>query len=210
MIKKLFRFYSLPMYILVRPIDGFHTMKFEGKGTIKLALFNFFLLCLAYAFNSQYTGILVYAQNPLALNTLRDALILFMVVALFCISNWSVTSLTDGEGRFKDIVMAICYAMTPLIFAVFFATILSRYLAYEETGFYHMIMSVGVAYFALLLFIGLVVVHNYTVAKTFLTIFFTFIALLIIVFLITLLFTFWQQLIVFATSLHTEIMFRGR
>ena len=198
------------MYIMVRPIDGFTAMKYEQKGTIKLALFNFVLLCLAYAFNSQYTGILVRAQNPVTLNTLWDALILLTIVALFCVSNWSVTSLTDGEGRFKDIVMATCYAMTPLILTTIPATILSRHLAYEETGFYFMIISVGVAYFVLLLFIGLVVVHNYTVAKAILTTFLTFIALLIIVFLITLLFTFWQQLFVFISSLHTEIMFRGR
>ncbi|MCL1995134.1 MAG: YIP1 family protein, partial [Defluviitaleaceae bacterium] len=68
---------------------------------------------------------------------------------------------------------------------------------------------VGTAYFVFLVFAGLVTVHNYTASKAVSTVFLTFVALLVIVFLITLLFTLWQQLVVFAYSVYTEIMFRA-
>jgi uncharacterized PurR-regulated membrane protein YhhQ (DUF165 family) len=119
-----------------------------------------------------------------------------------------VTSLTNGEGRLKDIFMAVCYAMTPLILTIIPATILSNALSQEEAAFYYMIMTIGVIYFVFLVFCGLVVVHNYSASKAVLTVFLTFIALLVIVFLLTLLFTLWQQLYVFVYSIYIELMFR--
>ena len=207
-VKKIFGFYRLPLYILVRPVDGFYSMKFEKKGRMSLAIINFLLLFLATAINNQYTSVIVNPRHPLALNSFRDFYMLLGILLLFCISNWSVTCLTNGEGKFKEIFMAICYAMTPLILTLIPATILSNFISAEETGFYHMLLSVGMVYFVFLVFMGLLTVHNYTVVKAILTILFTFIALLVIVFLITLLFTLWQQLVVFVTSLYTEIMFR--
>ena len=207
-VKKIFGFYRLPLYILVRPVDGFYAMKFEKKGRMWLAIVNFLLLFLATAINNQYTSVIVNPRHPLALNSFRDFYTLLGIVLLFCISNWSVTCLTNGEGKFKEIFMAICYAMTPLILTLIPATILSNFISAEETGFYHMLISIGMAYFVLLAFLGLLTVHNYTVVKAILMILFTFIALLVIVFLVTLLFTLWQQLVVFGTSLYTEIMFR--
>ena len=208
MIKKVFGLYRLPMYIIVRPFDGFYAMKFENQGTVKLALFNFFLLWAAVSINSQYTSVIVSPRYPLALNSLQDLLMYAGALILFSVSNWSVTCLTDGEGRFKDIVMAVCYAMTPLIFALVFATVISNFLSLEETGFYHMIISIGTFYFVFLVFAGLITVHNYTVVKAIATIFLTFVALLIIVFLITLMFTLLQQLAGFVSSVYTELVFR--
>jgi hypothetical protein len=208
-IKKIFGFYRLPLYIITHPVDGFYAMKFEQKGTVKVALFNFLLTCIAFALNNQYTSLIVNPRHPLALNSFRDFYMLFGALILFCVSNWSVTSLTNGEGRFKDIIMAVCYSMTPLILTLIPATIISNFLSYEETGFYHMILSIGLGYFVLLVFLGLLTVHNYTVVKALITVFLTFVALLVIVFLITLLFTLWQQLVTFVYSLRTEILFRA-
>jgi hypothetical protein len=208
MIKKLFGWYALPMQIIIKPFSGFYAMKFEGKGTVKLALFNFLLVCVSFAFSNQYSSILVNDTHPLAVNSVVDVVFLTATLLLFCVANWSVTALTDGEGRFKDIVMAVCYAMTPLVLTIVPASIISNFLASEETGLFFLLMSVGMFYFVLLVFVGLVTVHNYGAIKALLTILLTFVAILIIVFLLTLLFTLWQQLWSFIYSLYNELAFR--
>lgn len=208
MIKKILYSYALPMRIMVRPFSGFYAMKFEGKGTVKLALFNFLLVAVSFSFSNQYASVLVNDRHPLTLNSLVDVTMLSAALILFCVSNWAVTSLTNGEGRFKDIIMAVCYAMTPLVLTIVPAAILSNFLSAEEVGLYFLLMSAGMAYFVFLVFIGLVTVHNYGAAKAVITVILTFVALLIIVFLLTLLFTLWTQLWGFAYSLYTELMFR--
>jgi hypothetical protein len=208
-VKKVFGFYALPIYILGRPFAGFHAMKFEGRGTLKIALLNFLLLCISDAFASQYASILVNDRHPNTVNSIYGTMMFTGALLLFCVANWSVTSLTNGEGRFKDIIMAVCYAMTPLILTIIPAAILSNFLAGDETGIYYLILTVGVVYFVMLVFIGLITVHNYGAIKALLTVLLTFVAILIIVFLITLLFTLWQQLFGFGYSVYTELIFRN-
>jgi hypothetical protein len=208
MIKRALAHYKLPLMIMVRPFAGFYSMKFEHQGTMRLAILNLVLVCIAYAFSNQYASLLVDARHPLNVNSLTDVLFLLAALFLFCIANWSVTSLTDGEGRFKDIFMAVCYAMTPLIITIVPATIISNFLAAEETGLFYILMTVGMTYFILLVFAGLVTVHNYGAIKALLTVLLTFVSILIIVFLATLLFTLWQQLYSFIYSLYIELSFR--
>ena len=199
---------KLPFQIMVKPFDGFYAMKYQHQGTLRVAFLNLFLVLLSKAINDQYTSIIVYPRNPLELNSLGGLTAIVAMLILFCVSNWSVTSITDGEGRFKDIIMSVCYAMTPIVLTLVPATILSNFISREETAFYYMIIFAGLAYFVFLVYVGLVVVHNYSAGKAVFTIFLTFFALLFIVFLITLLFSLWQQLSTFVYSIYTELMFR--
>ena len=196
------------MYILIHPFDGFYSMKFEKEGTMRLAIINFFMVCLSYSFMNQYTGILVAQRHPNSVNSMFDFFMLTTALILFGISNWAVTSLTDGEGKFYEIIMACCYALTPVVLTFIPVTVLSNFLSINETGFFTMIVTAAIVYSILLAYIGLVVVHNYTAIKAVKTVILTFIALLIILFLFTLLFSLLQQLAVFIESLYIEITFR--
>lgn len=207
-LKRAFRFYRLPLYIMAKPFDGFYAMKYQREGTLKVAFLNLALVLISYAINDQHASLVVSQQNPLTLNSFNNWLVLVAALVLFCVANWSVTSITDGEGKFKDIVMSVCYAMTPLVLTIIPATIISRMISADESGFYFMILSIGMIYFVFLVFAGLVVVHNYGAGKALLTVVLTFVALLVIVFLVALLLTLWQQLWVFAYSVYTELIFR--
>ena len=208
MIKRLFGFYSLPIRILASPIKGFYEMKYEEKGTMTLAFANFILLCISLAFMNQYSSVLVNPRHPLGMNSISDFGQTLVVLILFCASNWAVTSLTDGEGKFKEILMAVCYAMTPLILILIPATLFSNVLSMQETAFFHMLVSLGTIWFVMLVFVGLIIVHNYSVSKAIATAVLTFFSLLIIVFIFTLVFTLLQQMYVFIWSLYREITFR--
>ena len=208
-LKRALRAYALPLQIMVRPFSGFYAMKFENQGTLKLAFFNFFMVVLSVTFTRQYSSILVNPRHPLAVNSIWELITLSVLLVLFCASNWAVTSLTDGEGRFKDILMATCYAMTPIIMIFIPAALFSNVLTLEEAAFYNMIISVAVAWFVFLVFAGLVTVHNYSPGKAIATVFLTFVAILVIAFLISLMFTLIQQLVVFVRSLYTELVFRA-
>lgn len=208
MLKRIFRFYSLPMYMLIHPVEGFYNMKHLKEGSVKMALLNFFLVCWSVAIMNQYTSVRIVPSHPQAGSSLWVFITFTIALTLFCVSNWSVGAITDGEGRFKDIVMVCCYAMTPIILTFVPVTILSNFLAEAEAGFYSMVIYIAVGYSLLLGFIGLVSVHNFTASKTIINIVLTVIALLIIVFLISLLLSMWQLLMLFMRSIYTEITFR--
>jgi len=206
--KKLKEYYGLPLYIMVHPFDGFYRMKFDKEGRMAVAFINFFLLWFSISFMNQYTSITASQPHPLSFNSLADGASIFGILVLWCASNWSVTSLMDGEGKFKEIFMANCYAMMPLILVLAPAAAISNMFTETESAFFFMMVTAAIIWFILLAFIGMVVVHDYTAGKAIATLFLTFVALLIIVFLGTLIIAIIQQMYSFGMSIYTELAFR--
>lgn len=201
--------WTYPLYVITHPFDGFYDMKHEHRGAMRVALFNIFFFWVSYSINRQYAGFVVNRINPLSLNTIVDLIAVITMFLLFCIGNWSITSLMDGEGKFKDIVMSVSYAMTPMNLVFVPATILGNYVADNEEAFYFMLISISVVWFLILLFVGIMTVHGYSLLKTIATLFLTFVAMLIIIFLILLMTTLVQQVLMFIKSIYTELLFRA-
>ncbi len=108
----------------------------------------------------------------------------------------------------QDIVVAIGYAFAPLIPVFLVATGMSHFITEEEGAFYTLLIGVGVAYAVILALIGIMQVHNYTLGKTLLTMFLSFVALLIIIFVALLLTDLIGQVYNFFRSIYIELVFR--
>lgn len=196
-------------YTLSHPFDGFYEIRHFGKGSSILAFLFLFLGSVSYSLNRQYASFIVNDTNPLNINSVIDLLAILFIFLLFCIGNWSITTLMEGEGRFEDIIVSTGYSILPIILLFLPATLFSHFIAADEEAFYFLLIGVAIAWTLLLIFIGNMTVHNYTLSKAFVTILFTIVAMLIILFLFLLLFSLMQQIYSFFKSLYTEIIFRN-
>ncbi|RAP76158.1 Yip1 family protein [Paenibacillus montanisoli] len=201
-------FIKFPLHLILHPFDGFWDMKYESKGKVKVSLAILALLVLTLILQKQYAGFLVNFVDPRTLNSLDDLQFTVLPFFLFCIANWSITTLMEGEGKFKEIVMATGYALLPMVLINLPMTFVSRYMTQEETSFYWLINSVASIWFILLLFIGIMTVHQYTPAKAVLTLVLTVIAMGFVVFLGTLAFSLGLQIYYFVYDVYREIIFR--
>lgn len=195
-------------YTIGHPADGFYEIRHRGQGSVPLALLFVFLFGLCFSANRQYAWFVVNSVNPMEINSFAEMSAVFVLFFLFCVGNWSITCLMNGEGRLKDIVTVCGYSMLPMILTFVPAIILSRFVVADEEAFYFIIMGFGIAWFLLLVLSGVMTVHNYTLGKTLLTIIFTFVAMLIIVFIAMLLYTLLSQVISFFVSIYNELMLR--
>ena len=174
-------------YTLTHPMDGFYWIRHKEYGSVPIAVLMVILFSISFSLNR--LGVLA----------------LFLLV---CVGNWSITCLMDGEGRFKDIIIAVGYGITPATVGYVLATLLSRVIADNEQAFYGLLIGIGIAYAVMLVLIGIMQVHNYTLGKTLITLFLTFVAVLIIIFLALLLFNLVSQVITFFKSIYLELIFR--
>lgn len=205
---KVKEYFSLPLHVLFHPADGFYTMKYENRGHTSIIFVNLILFWISYSFQKQYSGFVINENNPLDYNTFLDLLGISCMFLLWCVGNWSVTTLMNGEGKFRDIAMAASLSLTPMILVFIPATLLSNLLILDEAAFYHVIMWISIVWFALLMFISTLSIHNYSVGKTVATVFLTFLAILIILFLALMVFMLIQQVFVFIRSIYTELLYR--
>ena len=80
--------------------------------------------------------------------------------------NWSLTTLMNGKGTFKDILIATGYSFTPLILVLIPMTIVSNYLAADEGAFYYLVLSIALVWSLFLLFFSTMVTHEYSLGAT--------------------------------------------
>lgn len=201
-------FIKFPLHLIVHPFDGFWDLKYEGKGRMKVALSVLLLVIITMIVQKQFSGFLVNFNDPRYLNSIDELKYIVLPFFLFCISNWSITTLMEGEGKFKEIVMSTAYALIPLVLIYLPTTIASNFMAKEETVFFYLLNVIAMIWFLYLLFIGTMTVHQYSASKTILTMLLTVVVMGIIVFLGTLVFSLVQQIFEFVNNVYKEIIFR--
>jgi len=129
------------------------------------------------------------------------------IVALFIVAQWSMAILTNGSGRFKDMVITTCYALAPYTVGLLAGTWLSNFMIMDEMYAEYIIM-IGLAWSAMLLVIGTMVIHELPFAKALGFLALTVAAMAVIVFIMILFYTLLMQLCTFAYTLYVEIVFR--
>jgi hypothetical protein len=194
--------------VLSNPVDSFYEIRYRDQGSVPLALICVFALSALFTINRIFAGFIVNDINPRDINGVREMGLFFLILGLVSVGNWSVTCLMNGEGRLKDIVTVVGYAMLPTALVLGPATLLSRVVAEEEAAFYSILVGIGVGWTALLLLVGIMTVHNYTLVKTLITLVLTFITVLILVFIGMLIMDLINQVYGFLYSIYTELVFR--
>ncbi len=196
------------LYTVTHPSDGYYWIRHKEKGSVGIAVLLVLLFGLCFSMNRLLASFVVSDINVRSVNLLPELGGVVLMYVLLCVGNWSITCLMDGEGRFKDICIAIGYAMLPMIVTYILATIVSQFLADGEQAFYTIIMGIGIAYTLIMALTGIMQVHNYTLGKTLLTLLLTLVAVFIIIFLALLLTNFVGQVVAFFQSIYTELIFR--
>ena len=200
--------WSYLLYTLTHPVDGFYWIRHGDKGRLPIAFILVILFSASFSANRLLAGFVVNDIDPRAVDSLYELLGVIAFYILLCVSNWSVTCLMGGEGRMKDILTAVGYGTTPITIGFIVSTIVSRFVADKEQAFYSIILGVCIAWGVIMIIIGIMQVHNFSVGKTLGTLILTFLAMLIIVFIMLLLSNLIGKVYNFIHSVYTEVIFR--
>ena len=111
----------------------------------------------------------------------------------------------DGEGSFKDIYVATCYALAPLPLFVVISTLLTNVLDVTGASMVNLIMAFGFIWAIVLLFFGTLVTHDYSLGKNLITIIGTILAMAIIMFVIILFSSLVIKMVTFVIAIFKEV-----
>ncbi len=196
-------------YTLSHPMEGYYWIRHKDRGSVPIALLMVIIFSVCFTCNRLLASFVVNDLDPRSVDSLYELAGVLAFYLLICVSNWSVTCLMNGEGRLKDIAIAIGYATVPISMVMILATLVSQFIADDEQAFYGIILGVGIAYGVIMMLIGIMQVHNYTLGKTLATLIITIIAMFILVFLMLLLSNLLGLVFNFFRSIYTEIVYRA-
>ena len=111
------------------------------------------------------TRVRVQHHRSSRVNLYSELASVLVPVGLWCLVSWAITTLMDGKGTPRDIVVYTAYSLVPLILVNVPMTIISNFLTVEEGAMYYLVLALGVIWAGALLFIGTMTIHDYGFGK---------------------------------------------
>ena len=192
--------------MLAHPIDGFYYLKRGIFGSVAsasvlyglaLAVFVIENTCQAFIFNG----------NPVS-QSVSVLFILFLVCAVFwVVGNYMVSTINDGEGSLRDLYVLTAYALTPYLLITPIKVILTYGFTQNEAFFIHLMTYIAILWSAVILYMGLMHMHNYTFWETLKNIILTLFIMVIALAAIAIVYLIWMQLAQFLTEFFTEVKY---
>ncbi|MCL2277322.1 MAG: YIP1 family protein [Treponema sp.] len=195
-------------YVCIHPLDGFWDLTNEKRGSIAAANIIVAASLLVGVLTLTLTNFQFIIINMEYFNVIYVFMNILLPIFLWTLANWSLTTLMDGKGRMRDIYMAVAYAMLPSVIINAFMIILSQVITYDERAFYYFLDALSIGWTALLIICGMMMIHDYSLAKTLFSCFLTIIGIGVIIFIFIVFFSLISDAIAYFISLYREIVFR--
>ena len=195
---------SVPLH----PIQAFNTLKYQKTGSVGLAILFVVLFYLTSVSEDLYGGFMYVITDTANYNSLFTLIGSVGILLLWVIVNWGICILSEGKGTLKEVFTMSCYSMTPLIVYSVFYTVASHLIPASSTSTFGLIGTIAFIYTALLLLLGMTVVHEYTFFKAMRMAVMTILCMLLAAFVIFSVVLLSQQFLNFIVSLIEEITLR--
>lgn len=195
-------------YLTFHPFKGFYEIKVGRMGSLGVSFGIMALTVLANVMYGLYSGYLFNANNGVNFDVVKSIATTVLLIVLWCISNWCLTCLFDGEGNFLDVVRATGYALLPFALIQLLLIPLTNVLSLREAAFVGFLSGIGLLWCGFLLFTSVVVTHQYTFFKTLIMIVCVILGMCALAYLALLLFNLIQQVMGFVYVLLAEL--RGK
>jgi hypothetical protein len=198
--------YSL--YVIFHPADGFWDLIHAKRGSYAAANFIVILTLLTSVWRLRFTSFVVMNVHWEEVNIFEEFASILIPLLIFCVCNWALTTLFDGKGHLGDIYMGSAYALTPYSLIQIPIIILSNFVTKDEAAFYTVFDSISIIWCAILIFMAMMMIHQYSFGKTVLFTIITAFGMLVFIFIRLLFFSMISQGVAYFVSLGREIMFR--
>lgn len=193
-------------HLIMHPFDGFWDLKHEKRGSVRGAMFHVLLAVIAVLYKSVGTA---YIFSPYSYaNVFYQSMTVIMPLLLWCIANWCITTLFDGEGGFKDIFISTSYSLLPMSIILILTTIYSNMATLDEKAVITLLNTFSFIWMGVLIFFGTMTTHGYSMGKNILATLGTILGMVFIMFIAMLFFNLIRRMVSFVTDIVTEVSYR--
>ncbi|WP_163536080.1 YIP1 family protein [Gracilibacillus sp. YIM 98692] len=190
------------------PLDSLYYLKEYEKVSILSSAVLYIILLVEYVLMIYWTGFLFTDQALEEMNIFFEIGKLLIPILLFIVVNYLVSTITDGEGRFRDVFNGTIYSLAPYLLFILPITLISNVLTYNEAFVYTLSMQVITAWSLILLFITIKEIHDYTFWGTVRNILLTLFGMFLTVLVFFVLYVLFDQVYDFISSILQEVMLR--
>lgn len=197
-------------HVIFHPVEGFEDLRWKKAGSLKISITIIVLLFVAMVADRQLTGFQFNGAYVKVFNVVPLLVQSVVYFVAWVVANWMLCTLFDGEGTLKKIWIYSAYSLVPYIACTFLAVLISNFIVSEEMIWMTAIYYLGLGWSVVLMIQAMRAAHQYTFLKTLISMFFTLVTMLLILFLAILMLSLFQQVYIFGYNIYTEISYRIR
>ncbi|MEZ0536433.1 NHL repeat-containing protein [Caldicellulosiruptoraceae bacterium PP1] len=194
--------------LMRHPIDGYWELKREGKASVASATIILLIIIILRLFELYQTNFIFSEVNIRTLNILNEVYKIVLPLFAWIISNYLVSAINDGEGKFRHVYIGTIYALSPYLLLSLPIAIISKGLTLVEESVYSFLHNGMYVWCGILLFFKVKEIHNYELGETVKNIIYTIVGIIIIAIVLFILFGLSNQLWDFIYSLIQEVRIR--
>jgi len=206
--KKLIKELRYMTFFMRHPIDGCYGIKRQGKVSVLSANILVVIMILFFIINKYFCGFLLKMVREGYYDVFSDIGMIVVVLVLVTGCNYLMCTINDGEGKLKHIYCSFVYSMAPYIMLMPVVFAISHVVTFNETFFVEFAYVFMFVWIAVLVFLSIKEINNYSAKETFKIIGLTIFTILIAVLLAFIIYVLWQQVFDFIKSLCGEVVYK--
>lgn len=191
-----------------KPADTAYGIAAEGREGWLIPSLLLVIFIIEFVVSKYTCGFLMKTVMDGRYEILSDIGTIIAVVIAVTACTYLVCTINEGEGTVKKIYTSICYSLTPYIVFMPLTYILSHVLTNNEFFLTTMLSILTYGWIAVIAFIGLKEVNNFTFWQTVKVILLTLFAALILALLIFIIYVLWAQVFGFIGAIIGEGVYR--
>lgn len=193
-----------------QPTDSFYYIKKKQRGSLGFALFIYLWVAVVLVASLYLTGFIFNPHsNPAEIHAENQLTYALLLILLWNGANYLVSTISDGEGRVRDVVIGSAYALFPYALFALPVVLISNILSENEVFLYTFSMNLITAWTGLMLFLMVKEIHNYSFKETVRNVLLTLFTMAVMMLAGYILYVLFFQLFDFISALVREVQLRG-
>lgn len=150
-----------------QPADSFYYIKKDLRGSLRFAGLIYAWVIAVWVLSLYVTGFPFSAYtSPVYIRVENEIVTVFLALLIWNAANYLISTISDGEGRVRDVVIGTAYSLFPYALCALPIALVSNVLTLNESFLYSFSMNLVWAWVGLMLFLMVMEIHNYSFAET--------------------------------------------
>ncbi len=193
-----------------QPADSFYYIKKKERGSLLFAGIIYVWVVAVRVLSLYLTGFVFNPFPDVAFIPVGNEIVMtLLLIALWNAANYLISTISDGEGRVRDVVIGSAYSLFPYALFVLPIALLTNVLTLNETFLYSFSMNIVWFWMGLMLFIMVKEIHNYSFWETVRNVLITIFTMGLFVLTGYILYVLFTQLFDFVSAIFQEVRLRG-
>lgn len=193
-----------------QPADSFYYIKKKLRGSLLAAMLIYLAVVVIRVLSLYVTGFIFSPYGSVSQVPVESTILTTVgLIFLWNAANYLVSTISDGEGRVRDVIIGTAYSLFPYLLIALPVALLSNVLTQNELFLYNFPLTLMWLWIGIMLTLMVTEIHNYSFSETVRNILVTLFTMALFVMTGYILYILFNQLFEFIMAVAQELRLRA-